>query len=113
VEGLLLLKLYALPSLSRQENFARVGLYENDIATLNHDYRPDLNPLFEELESHLSASDMRRCVTSWPTFGIVSNASSKGLAISHKTGASAGVLPGLRVAFHQTADLAALREPTG
>ena len=39
VEGLLLLKLYALPSLYRQGNFARVGLYENDIATLMHDYR--------------------------------------------------------------------------
>lgn len=58
VEGLLLLKLYALPSLYRQGNFARVGLYENDIATLMHDYRPDLGPLFEELEPHLSASDI-------------------------------------------------------
>src|SRR4029077_20487221 len=45
VEGLLLLKLYALPSLYRQGNFARVGLYENDIATLLHDYRPALEPL--------------------------------------------------------------------
>ena len=58
VEGLLLLKLYALPSLYRQGNFARVGLYENDIATLMHDYRPDLGPLFEELEPYLSASDI-------------------------------------------------------
>ena len=33
VEGLLLLKLYALPSLYRQGNFSRVGIYENDIAT--------------------------------------------------------------------------------
>jgi hypothetical protein len=32
--GLLLLKLYALPSLYREGNFARVGLYENDVATL-------------------------------------------------------------------------------
>src|SRR5215475_2503244 len=58
VEGLLLLKLYALPSLYHQGNFARVGLYENDTATLMHDYRPDLGPLFEELEPHLSASDI-------------------------------------------------------
>jgi predicted nucleotidyltransferase len=58
VEGLLLLKLYALPFLYRQGNFARVGLYENDIATLMHDYRPDLDPLFEELEPHLRASDI-------------------------------------------------------
>jgi hypothetical protein len=58
VEGLLLLKLYALPSLYRQGNFARVGLYENDIATLMHAYRPDLAPLFEELAGHLSTSDV-------------------------------------------------------
>lgn len=58
VEGLLLLKLYALPSLYRQGNFARVGLYENDIATLMHGYQPDLAPLFEELACHLSASDV-------------------------------------------------------
>ena len=45
VEGLLLLKLYALPALYRQGNFARVGLYENDIATLIHYYQPALDPL--------------------------------------------------------------------
>lgn len=58
VEGLLLLKLYALPSLYRQGNFARVGLYENDIATLIHAYQPDLEALFAVLAQHLSASDM-------------------------------------------------------
>lgn len=58
VAGLLLLKLYALPSLYRQGNFARVGLYENDIATLMHDYQPDLGALFEELVLHVSASDL-------------------------------------------------------
>ena len=58
VEGLLLLKLYALPSLYRQGNFARVGLYENDIATLMHAYRPVLDPLFDELAHHLRASDL-------------------------------------------------------
>jgi predicted nucleotidyltransferase len=58
VEGLLLLKLYALPSLYRQGNFARVGLYENDIATLLHDYRPGLEPLLAELAPHLSATDL-------------------------------------------------------
>jgi hypothetical protein len=49
VEGLLLLKLYALPSLYRQSNFARVGIYENDIATLLHDYQPDVSALVREL----------------------------------------------------------------
>ena len=58
VEGLLLLKLYALPSLYRQGNFARVGLYENDIATLIHAYQPDLAALFAVLARYLSASDM-------------------------------------------------------
>jgi predicted nucleotidyltransferase len=58
VEGLLLLKLYALPSLYRQGNFARVGLYENDIATLMHDYQPQLDPLFDELAHHLSDTDL-------------------------------------------------------
>jgi len=58
VEGLLLLKLYALPSLYRQGNFARVALYEGDIATLMHDYRPPVEPLFEELKDHLGATDL-------------------------------------------------------
>lgn len=58
VEGLLILKLYALPSLYRQGNFARVALYEGDIATLMHDYRPPVEPLFEELKEHLSATDL-------------------------------------------------------
>lgn len=59
VEGLLLLKLYALPSLYRQGNFARVGLYENDIATLLQAYRPPVEPLLDELSQHLSRSDMQ------------------------------------------------------
>lgn len=58
VEGLLLLKLFALPSLYRQGNFARVGLYENDVATLMHDYRPELDPLFDELAHHLNEADL-------------------------------------------------------
>jgi hypothetical protein len=58
VEGLLLLKLYALPSLYRQGDFTRVGLYETDVATLIHDYRPPLEPLLAELAHHLSASDL-------------------------------------------------------
>ena len=58
VEGLLLLKLYALPSLYHQADFAQVGLYENDIATLIHDYRPELEALFAELGRHLSETDL-------------------------------------------------------
>lgn len=58
VEGLLLLKLYALPSLYRQGDFARVGLYENDIATLVHAYQVDLAPLLQTLAKHLSEGDL-------------------------------------------------------
>ncbi len=58
VEGLLVLKLYALPSLYGQGNFARVGLYENDIATLMQAYDPPLEPLLAELSAHLSPTDL-------------------------------------------------------
>lgn len=58
VEGLLLLKLYALPSLYRQGSFAHVGIYENGVATLLHDYSVDMDVLYTELSAHLSATDM-------------------------------------------------------
>jgi hypothetical protein len=58
VEGLILLKLYALPSLYRQGNFTRVGLYENDVATLLHAHHPPIQPLLAELSHYLSESDM-------------------------------------------------------
>jgi hypothetical protein len=58
VEGLLLLKMYALPSLYCQGNFSRVGIYENDVATLIQGYHPDLESLFEELSRHLSETDL-------------------------------------------------------
>ncbi len=57
VEGLLLLKLYALPSLYRKGNFARVGIYENDIATLLHYYQPDVSTLLAELAKYVNESD--------------------------------------------------------
>jgi hypothetical protein len=57
VEGLLLLKLYALPSLYRQGSFARVGIYENDIATLLHDYQPDILSLLNELSGYVNEAD--------------------------------------------------------
>jgi len=58
VEGLLLLKLYVLPSLYRQGNFARVGIYENDIATLLHYYQPNTDALLSELSKHVDEKDM-------------------------------------------------------
>ena len=57
-EGLVLLKLYALPSLYRQGDFTRVALYETDVLTLMQGYEIDLEPLFEELEGHLSRTDL-------------------------------------------------------
>jgi len=58
VEGLLLLKLYALPSLYRQGNFARVGIYENDIATLIYNYQPEVELLLKELAQYLGETDI-------------------------------------------------------
>lgn len=58
VEGLVLLKLYALPSLYRQGNFTRVGLYENDVATLLQVHNPPIEPLLDELSRYLNESDI-------------------------------------------------------
>ncbi len=58
VEGLILLKLFALPSLYRQGSFERVGIYENDIATLMNAFNPKMEPLFTELKKHLNETDM-------------------------------------------------------
>ena len=58
VEGLLLLKLYALPSLYRQGNFSRVGIYENDIATLLHYYQPNVPSLLSELSKYVNENDL-------------------------------------------------------
>ena len=58
VEGLLLLKLFALPSLYRQASFERVGIYENDVATLLNAYQPKRESLMSELKKHLNETDM-------------------------------------------------------
>lgn len=58
VEGIIILKLYALPSLYRQGNLVRAALYETDLLTLIHQYRPDLEPLFRELAPHVSPTDL-------------------------------------------------------
>lgn len=58
VDGLILLKLFALPSLYRQGSFERVGIYENDIATLINAFNPSMPPLFTELGKHLNETDM-------------------------------------------------------
>lgn len=58
VEGLILLKLFALPSLYRQGGFERVGIYENDIATLINAFNPKTDPLLKELGDYLNEMDM-------------------------------------------------------
>lgn len=58
VEGLLVLKCYALPSLYRQGQFSRASIYENDILLLLLNYSVTLDPLFNLLSSHLLASDL-------------------------------------------------------
>lgn len=66
VGGLILLKLYALPSLYRQAcpepcrrgSFERVGTYENDLGSLIYEFDPDLKPLLEELSRYMSDTDM-------------------------------------------------------
>ncbi|MDD2694452.1 MAG: hypothetical protein PHD58_00830 [Anaerolineales bacterium] len=60
VEGLLLLKFYALPSLYRQGNFAKVSIYENDIATLLYYYQPNTGSLISELSRHVNESDLTK-----------------------------------------------------
>ncbi|MHB0877826.1 MAG: hypothetical protein ACYC5O_17450 [Anaerolineae bacterium] len=58
VSGLLLLKLYALPSLYRQGDFVRVSLYENDIAALIERYDPPMEPIVAALHDVLSETDL-------------------------------------------------------
>jgi len=35
-----------------------VGIYENDIATLLHDYQPDVSTLLSELSQYVNQSDL-------------------------------------------------------
>jgi hypothetical protein len=58
VEGLIVLKCYALPSLYRQGQFNRASLYENDILLLLLNYAVELEPLLRLLSVHLLASDL-------------------------------------------------------
>jgi hypothetical protein len=58
VEGLLLLKLFALPSLYRQAQFSKVNIYEADAANLIALYRIPTQRLLDELANHMLASDV-------------------------------------------------------
>jgi hypothetical protein len=58
VEGLILLKLYALPSLYRQGKFDRVSIYENDILLLMLNYNVDTESILTLLKKHILKSDL-------------------------------------------------------
>jgi len=58
IEGLILLKLYALPSLYCQGLFDKVALYETDVMMLLQAHPVEMEPLFETLRAYLSASDV-------------------------------------------------------
>jgi len=58
VEGLLLLKLFALPSLYRQGDFNRISIYEGDITQLLLKYPVDLSKLLKILTKYLLTTDI-------------------------------------------------------
>lgn len=58
VEGLLLMKLFALPDKYRRAHFDRVELYESDVRMLLRVFRPNVPPLFDELAKHMLPSDV-------------------------------------------------------
>ncbi len=58
VEGLIVLKLYALPSLYRQFDWDRIYLYEADIKLLLARHKPQMEPLLKMLESYLLPADL-------------------------------------------------------
>ena len=57
VEGLVLLKLYALPSLYRQGQFDKVSIYESDITLLMLRYPVDVDALATILKRYILATD--------------------------------------------------------
>ena len=56
-EGLVILKLYALPSLYRQGKFDRAALYETDVLQLAYNYNVQLEPAIKIIDSHIIPSD--------------------------------------------------------
>jgi len=59
VEGILILKFFALPSLYRQGDFNKVSIYENDITQLLLSYSIDLSKLLNILADYVLASDLK------------------------------------------------------
>lgn len=66
VDGLLLMKLFALPDKYRRGHFDRVEIYEADVRTLMRLFRPSMPPLLDELAKYMLPSDVdevRKIVT--------------------------------------------------
>jgi hypothetical protein len=57
-EGLVLLKLFALPSLYRQGDASRIGIYENDVYALMESEPIELDAIFARLAPCVLASDL-------------------------------------------------------
>lgn len=58
IDAIVMLKLFALPSLYRQGRFEKVDLYQNDVLRLLREFNPKMGPLFKELSKHVLPSDM-------------------------------------------------------
>jgi hypothetical protein len=56
---MILLKLFALPSLYRQFDWARIHAYEGDIKTLLALHKPTMEPLFALLEKHILPTELK------------------------------------------------------
>lgn len=63
VDGLILLKLFALPSLYRQGKWDKIVQYEADIAILWEPTRPALEPLFAELAPYIEPGQLQELRT--------------------------------------------------
>ncbi|HMO95960.1 MAG TPA: hypothetical protein PKD27_07545 [Tepidiformaceae bacterium] len=58
VQGMVILKLFALPSLYRQGEFARAAVYEADLVALSRRTEADFGSAIETLRPHMLASDI-------------------------------------------------------
>jgi hypothetical protein len=58
VEGLLLMKLLAVPDKYRRAHFDKVRQYEKDIADLVERFHPKMEPIFDVLAKHMLPSDL-------------------------------------------------------
>ena len=60
VEGMIVLKLFALPSLYRQMDMDRAAIYEADIKMLLARHKPEVISLFKVLEPYIPQTDLKK-----------------------------------------------------